>query len=1063
MKSPGSQLPDHNRGILSYFVQHRTAANLLLVLMIVAGLAASTRIRAQFFPDVAVEQIAVSIAWPGAGPAEMDEAVVARLEPQLRTVEGVKDVAAVSRTGSASITLEFNPSTDMSQALDDVKAAVDQVSDLPEDIDEPVIRPNRWRDRVTDVLVSGNVDVDALKRIAEEVRTELFRQGVTLVELDGISAPEIRIDVRPADLERYGLSLNDISEAIKAETGTLPVGEIERTGARVRAASRPLTAEALSDIAIRAGADGSKVLLRDVADVGNEGIDREIALYENGKAAVLLAVDRDAQGDALAIQAKVEKAVAAIQPTLTAGVEVKLVHPRAQAISDRLDILIKNGLSGLAVVIVLLFLFLSSRTAFWVTAGIPVAMAATIALMYAFGFTLNMVSLFALIICLGIVVDDAIVVGEHADHLARSGMPPEEAAASAARRMAAPVFAASITTVVAFAVLGLIGGRFGRMIADMPFTVAVVILASLVESFLILPAHMRHALAHNTGRSLLDLPSTYVNRGFDWFRENIFRRIVRTAVSLRYPVIATGLLLLSVSVGAVVDKTVRWQFFSSPERATIRANLAMLDSASRADTLAMVAELDRALKAVDERYAAKYGTAPVKVAIAKVGATSGRGLKSADTKEPDRLASYDIELIDPDDRTYSAFDFIQDWQDEIARHPLLETLALRGDRSGPGGDAIDVRLSGASETTLKAAAESLKAALARYPAATGIEDDMAYDRPELMIRLNAKGQALGFTTQSIAAALRQRLDGVEAVKLARDDSEVVAKVRLPNSELGASFMHQATLPMPAGGFVALTEIATFEEIEGFSSIRRENGERRIQVSGDLSDDPEAAAETMAALRDTILPDVASSFGVRWTLGGLAEQENEFLSDATIGLFAALVGIYCILAWVFASWTRPLIVMLVIPFGLIGAIWGHWLHATPLSMFSVVGLIGMAGIIINDSIVLVTAIDEKTRTRDMLSSIIDGTADRLRAVMLTTLTTVGGLAPLLLETSRQAQFLKPTVITLAYGLGFGMLLVLILTPAMLAIQHDIAMQLKSFRRAPRLRARAKTITTDATAI
>ncbi len=1043
-------------GILGYFVRHRTAANLLLAAMVVAGLAASTKIRAQFFPDIPIEQITVSVAWPGAGPKEMDEAVVARIEPQLRTVEGVKTVTAIARSGSATVSLEFQPDADIAQALDDVKAAVDQVSDLPQDIERPVIRPTRWRDRVTDVLVAGDVGVDALKSTADELKTNLFRRGVTLVDVAGVSPPEIRIDVRLADLERYGLSFSEISAAIKAETGTQPIGEIEGTGTRVRAASRAVTAEALAVIPVRSLADGSKVYLKDVADVGEEGLDREIAFYENGRPAVLLQINRDANGDALGIQAKVEEAVADLAPSLTAGIDVKLVHPRAQAIAERLDILVRNGISGLAVVIVLLFLFLSSRTAFWVTAGIPVAMAATIALMYAFGFTLNMISLFALIICLGIVVDDAIVVGEHADHLARKGLPPDEAAAQAANRMAAPVFSASITTVIAFSVLALIGGRFGTLIADIPFTVAVVILASLVESFLILPAHMRHALAHSGRRNLLDLPSEYVNRGFNWFRENIFRGVVRQAVTFRYPAVAAGLLLLAVSAGAVIDKTVRWQFFSSPERATIRANLAMLDSATRADTQAMVAELDRALKAVDQRYSEKYGLAPVNVAIAKVGATTGRGLKSADTKHPDQLAGYDIELIDPDARPYTAFEFIKDWQDEIERHPLLETLALRGDRSGPGGDAIDIRLSGASEDVLKTAAEAVKAALARYPAATGVEDDMAYDRPELLVTLTPKGEALGFTTEAVAAALRQRLDGVDAVKLARGDEEIVAKVRLPKAAIGPSYLHQATLPLPAGGFIALSEIASFSEVQGFSSIRRENGERRISVTGDLSDDAEASANVMGALQTTILPEVAAQFGVSWSLGGLAEQESEFMSEALLGLICALIGIYCILAWVFASWSRPVIVMLVIPFGIIGTIWGHWLHDVPLSMFSVVGLIGMAGIIINDSIVLVTTIDERAERSDILSAIVEGTADRLRAVLLTTLTTVGGLAPLLMETSRQAQFLKPTVITLAYGLGFGVLMILILTPAMMAIQHDIGMRMKSMRRWPRVIGRSRAV-------
>ncbi len=1050
-------------GVLGYFVTHRTAANLLLMMMLVGGIAAATKLRAQFFPDVPVDTISVSVAWSGAAPSDMDQAIVSRIEPRLRVIDGVKTVTAVARQGTATITLEFQPGTDIAAAMDEAKMAIDEVRDLPADIEKPVLRPRRWRDRVTDVLISGDLGVDQLYRVAEDFKAALFAKGVTLTTIEGISAPEIRIDVRPHDLERFQVSLADISAAIKAETGTQPIGRIESTGARVRAQTRELTPEAIAAIPVRARADGSKILLADIADVAEEGLDRKIALYHDGKPAVIVQVNRDAQGDALKLQAIVEAAVADMTPGLTQGVAMKLVHPRASEISARLDILVANGITGLGVVIVLLFLFLSARTAFWVTAGIPVAMAATLALMYAFGFTFNMISLFALIICLGIVVDDAIVVGEHADHLARQGLKPDEAAAAAANRMAAPVFSASVTTVIAFSVLALISGRMGRLVSDIPFTVSVVILASLVESFLILPAHMRHALKHAGKTSLIDLPSTWVNRGFDRFKAHVFIPFMRMVIALRYPVLAAGLALLAVSVAAFFDKTVRWQFFSSPERATIRANLAMLDNATRADTKAMLAELDRALKVVDERYQKEYGRAPVQVAIAKLGSTTGRGLKGADVKDPDQLAGYDIELIDPDQRPYTAFNFIRDWQDEIKRHPLLETLALRGDRSGPGGDAIDIRLSGGDETTLKSAAEAVKAALARYPAASGVEDDLAYDRPELLIQLTARGEALGFTTQAIAAALRQRLDGIEAIKLAREAQEVIARVRLPKTDVGPAYLHQARVALPDGsGFVALGDIATVSEQQGFSSIRRENGNRRIAISGDLSDDAAAGAEVIGALKSEILPDVAARFGVTWSLGGLAEQEGEFLSEAALGFILALIGIYLVLAWVFASWSRPAIVMLIIPFGLIGAIWGHWLHATPMTMFSVVGLIGMAGIIINDSIVLVTTIDERAQRSDLLSAIVAGTADRLRAVMLTTLTTVGGLAPLLFEASRQAQFLKPTVITLAYGLGFGVVMVLLLTPAMMGVHHDIARNVKAMRRLPRVLARRRAIAAAARA-
>lgn len=1038
------------RGFLGYFVGHRTAANLLLLLMVLGGAYAGTKIRAQFFPDVVIDTISVSIAWPGVGPKEMDEAVATRLEPKLRAVEGVKKTTATAKQGSAAVTLEFQPGWDMTAAHNDVTSALGELRDLPAEAEKPVVRRTRWRDRVTDVVISGDVGVELLDRYAEELKDRLFRIGVTSTSIQGISDPVIRVDVRPEALKRHGLTLLEIATAIEAESGTKPIGEIEGGGARIRAPARDMTPEALGGIAVRSLPDGTKIMLRDVARIADEGLDREVAIYHDGKPAVILQVQRDAAGDAIKIQDQVEKTVAELQPTLAAGVDMFLAHARAQAISDRLDLLIRNGLGGLVIVVTLLFLFLSSRTAFWVAAGIPVAMAATVALMYVFGFTFNMISLFALIICLGIVVDDAIVVGEHADHLARKGLSPAEAATQAARRMAAPVFAASATTVIAFCVLGLIGGRFGALISDIPFTVAVVLIASIVESFLILPAHLRHALSAKRSSSWINLPSRIVNRGFERFRDHAFRPFLRTVVRLRYPVVATAILLLSLSVSAFFDKTVRWKFFSSPERSVVRANLAMLPNATRADTKAMVDELDRAMKVVDARYAEKYGQSPLKVALARVGGMTGRrGLAGADTKNPDLLAGYEIELIDPDKRPYSSFEFIRDWRAEINKNPLLETLALRGERSGPGGDAIDIRLAGADEATLKEAAETIKAALAHYPAASGIEDDLAYDKPELLVTVTPKGEAMGFTTASVAQALRQRLEGIDAVKLARGTRELIVKVQLPESEVGPQYLHKASVPLAGGGFTALTEIAEIREVQGFSSIRRENGDRTLSVKGDLSDDAEASAEVMTALKERILPDIGARYGISWSLGGLAEQESDFLSEAVIGLMLALAGIYLTLAWVFGSWSRPMIVMLVIPLGLIGAIWGHWLHGLPLSMFSVVGLLGMAGIVINDSIVLVTTIDERARRTDMLTSIVDGSTDRLRAVMLTTFTTVGGLTPLLFEPSRQALFLKPTVITLAYGLGFAMFLVLLVTPATLAIQHDVALRLKSMRRLARL--------------
>lgn len=1045
-------------GLLRYFVGHKTAANLLLLLMLVAGVIGGLKIRAQFFPDVVIDTLNVSISWSGTGPQEVDEAIVSRLEPKLRAIDGIETITAVAREGSASFKLEFLPSWNMDSALDDVRAAIDEFTELPEDADEPVIRRSRWRDRVTDVVISGPSDMVLLERYAEELKNKLFKVGVTTTNLVGISDPIVRIDVDPTALERHKITLETVSSAISAETGTQAIGDIDDGSARIRAQARKADVQTINTIAIRSLPDGTKLRVSDVATVQEEGLDRETALYHNGKAAVLIEVQRDANGDAIKLQGKVEQVISEMAPTLPNGMDILLAHPRAKAISDRLDILIRNGVGGLVIVLAFLFLFLSARTAFWVAAGIPVAMAATVAMMYAFGFTFNMISLFALIICLGIVVDDAIVVGEHADQLSRQGLSPAEASAQAAHRMSLPVLSASVTTVIAFAGLVFIDGRFGRLISDLPFTVAVVILASLLESFLILPAHMRHALSAKKSDAWYDMPSRWVNRGFLAFRERAFRPFMRVVVTLRYPILAMAFLLLAVSVSAILDRTVKWRFFSSPERNTIRANIAMLPGANRADTKAMLDEMDRALKAANAKFSEKYGQAPVVLALAKVGGSTGRGLRGAETKDTDLLGGFDIELIDPDLRSYSAFTFIQAWRDEIKSSPMLETLALRGDRSGPGGDAIHVRLSGNDEKILKSAAEAIKLSLQRFPNATALEDDLAYDKPEYLVTLKPKGEALGFTTASIARALRQRLNGIEAAKLARGSREVKIEVRLPEKEIGPGYLHKVSLPVSGGGFVPLTEIASIEEIQGFSAIRRENGERIVNVTGDLGEDPTASAEVISALQEQILPEVASRFDVSWTLGGLAEQEKDFLTEATIGFALCLTAIYLVLVWIFSSWTRPLTIMLVIPFGLIGAVWGHYVHDVALSMFSIVGLIGMAGIIINDSIVLVTTIDERLPKQDYISAIVDGAADRLRAVLLTTLTTVGGLAPLLFEQSRQALFLKPTVITLGYGLGFGLVLVLLVTPAMVAIQHDISSRLKSARRLTQYWTMAKEKTT-----
>ncbi len=1044
-------------GILSYFTRHKTAANLLLVILIAAGIAAFPRMRAQFFPDVIIDNVTVSVAWDGAGAEDVDQAIVQVIEPALLAVEGVESSEASSREGNARITLDFEPGWDMARAADDVQAAVDTITDLPEEAEEPEVRRGVWRDRVTDVVITGPVGVDQLGRFADEFVTRLFAAGVTRTTIRGVAATETVIEVPSLSLIRNDITMREIADAIAEEAEADPAGDVTGANARVRTGVAKTSADQIARIVLRSNPDGSKLTIGDVGQIFVGGVDRERAYFVGEEPAISIRVDRSDRGDAIEIQRKVEDVAAGLQATLPEGVAIELIRTRAEAITGRLNILLDNGLVGLGLVVTLLFLFLNARTAFWVAAGIPVAMTAAIALMYLAGLTINMVSLFALIITLGIVVDDAIVVGEHADARARRyGESGPEAAERAARRMFPPVFSATLTTIIAFFGLVAIGGRFGDLIADIPFTVIVVLIASLVECFLILPHHMAHSIVHSAKEHWYDIPSRVVNTGFRWFREAIFRRLIAFVIWARYPVLAGAILVLAGQVSNFITGDLQWRFFNAPERGSVSGNFAMAPGATREDTMEMMREMQRAAEAVAQRYEDEHGIDILDYVIAEVGGNTGRGLSGVETKETYQLGSIAIELIDADLRVgYSSRRFVSDLQDEVNRHPLTETLSFRSWGSGPGGDALDVQLYGADNETLKAAAEWLKTMMAQFPEVSALEDSLAYDKEELILELTPQGTALGFTIDGLGRVLRHRLNGIEAASYPEGPRSATIRVELPAGELTADFLDRTRMRTEAGEYVALADIVTVETRAGFSTVRRENGLRLVSVNGDIDEDnPERANEIMAQLENSILPELEETFGVASTLSGLAEQENEFLNDARTGFLLCLLGIYLCLAWIFSSWTRPIVVMSVIPFGLVGMFYGHMQWDVPLSMFSVVGLIGMTGIIINDSIVLVTTVDEHAKDRGLIPAIVDGAADRFRAVLLTTLTTVLGLAPLLYEQSQQAQFLKPTVITLTYGLGFGMVLVLIVVPSLLAMQHDVAKQVTALRRAFRAPAGAR---------
>lgn len=1045
-------------GLLSYFTRHGTVANLLLVIMVVLGLVALPRMRTQFFPDVVVNNVTVGVVWVGAGAEDVDEAIIQVLNPVLLAVEGVENTHAYANEASALLIIDFEPGWDMGRAADEVQAAVDTVDTLPEDAEDPVVKRGAWRDRVTDVVITGPVGVDQLGGYADEMVTRLFAEGITRATIRGIAAAETMVEVTSKSLIENDISMAQIAKAIAEEATADPAGDVTGANVRVRTGIAKRSPKHVAAIVLRSNPDGSTLTIGDVADVKDEGAARDRAYFVDDNPAVSIRIDRSERGDAIKIQHKVEEIAEKMLLTLPPDVRIDLIRTRAKAISDRLGILIDNGLMGLVLVVSLLFLFLNARTAFWVAAGIPAAMLAAIAMMYMAGMTINMVSLFALIITLGIVVDDAIVVGEHADYRVRKlGEPPIVAAENAAFRMAAPVFSATLTTVIAFSSLSLLQGRLGDLIGAIPIAVSVVLIASLIECFLILPHHMSHALKHSVKEHWYDFPSRVVNHGLGLFRENIFRPLMRLVIWARYPVLAALLLILAIQAAHFIRGDIARRFFVPPEQSSISANFAMMDGASREDTLAMMHEVQRSVVEIGKKYEAEYGTNPVIYLLSEVGGNTGSGISGTKTKAAELLGSVAIELIEVDERPYSSFQLVSDLQDAVNQHPKTEILSFRRWSSGPSADSLAVDFYGADASTLKAAAEALKTAVSVYGEVSALEDSLSYDKPELILELTPQGQALGFSIDDLGRVLRARLSGIQAATYPDGLREASIRVELDERELSADFLGQMQLRTGSGKYVPLTDIVTVQSRTGFSTVFRENGVRQVSVTGDISeDDPARAEEIIAEIEQDILPKIAAQFEVAYQMGGLAKQEREFMSDAAVGFVLCLIGIYLALAWIFSSWTRPIVVMAIIPFGIVGTFYGHMAWDVAFSMFTVIGLIGMTGIIINDSIVLITTIDEYATTRGLIPAIIDGAVDRLRPVLLTTLTTVLGLMPLLYEQSSQAQFLKPTVVTLVYGLAFGMVLVLLLVPAFLAIQQDFKRQFAALRRAVKSLRRASLV-------
>ena len=1028
---------------IEFFIKHNTAANLLMVLMVVIGIISIDRLNRQFFPTFDVEVVGVKVTWSGATAEDVDANIVQPLEPELRVINDVKKVISNSYEGRASIQVEFEFGADMKQALADVESAVGLV-DLPEESEQPEIVKAEFRDGVSNLVLSGPFTKEALRVLAKEVKEDLQRLGVDKIDIEGLPDEVILIEVSETELARLGMSLDEISRAIGRDSLDVPAGRFADGAFTVRSLGLRRSVREYAGIEVMIRPDGSRVTLGDIAVITETLDEPGVDLTRNGMPAVELKFFRGKTSDSLEISGVIQDWLAEYRTRAPESLVIEQYDVRANLIQERISLLVRNGLGGLVLVVGVLFLFLSGRVAFWVATGIPVAFMATFGVMLASGQSINMISLFGLIMALGIVVDDAIVIGEHAEHLRqRRGVSLDHAAAVAATRMGPPVVSAMLTTVAAFLPLFTVKGIIGEIISAIPMVVVAVLIASLLEVFLILPAHLAHFCGGNKP------PSRFrrnFDSGFNWFKEGPFRWLVTLSVRWRLATLAIAFSMLMVSIGMISSGRVNFVFFTSPEADQAFGNIVMAPGTPRSQTERMLREVERALAVTEDKLTGGKGGL-VKIAVASLGTTRSGDQNGGGGGAADIRAGVAVELITADQRDVRMRDFVAEWRRQVKPMPGLDRLTIRAPTGGPPGRDIDIRLMGNDLTVLKEAASELTKIIETIPTANSIAENLSYGAEERIIRLTPLGQSLGFTVASVGQQLRAALDGAVVLRFPRGDEEVTVRIALPDEEVSSDNIGGLRLIAPDGSAVQLADIATVENRLGFSVIRRQDGFREVAVTSDLDSEVISTPEAVARVTAEGLPELASKYGLRFRFDGRNTERAEAFADMATGATIALICIYIILAWVFSSWLQPFAVMIMIPFALIGAVFGHYFMGLTMTILSMFALIALAGIVVNNSIILVSTIERRMEELDgdRMGAIVSGAVDRLRPVILTSFTTICGLSTLMFERSLQAQFLIPMATTIVFGLAITTLLVLFVVPSTLALGEDVKKMVGGIRK------------------
>ena len=1037
-------------GPIAYMANNRVAANLLAIAILAGGVVSLGGLEREAWPTVPFNTIEVSMAYPGATPQEVEESIIAKIEEQVRALEDVNAVKSVAAPGVASVRVELESGTDVGKAMDDIESAVARIHSFPGAAERPEFREMSNRQSMIRLVVHGDVPERALKRLAYQIEEQLASlPSVSYVETTGTKSDEISIEVPLAQLRALGLTLDDVARVVAQSSLELSAGEIDTADGqvRVRTLGRRYDQQAFEDIVLIGGEDGTAVRLRDIAEVRDGfGTSNLIVRYQ-GRPAVFVEVFRADGEHVMDVATQVHDHIGnVVVPSLPEGVGVTVWNDDSGSYSERLDLLLKNGLLGLALVLVALALFLELRLALWVVVGLVTSGVGALAVMFAFDLAINAISLFSFVLAIGIIVDDAIIVSEQIHQERMRGTAGVTAAIVGARRVRGPLTFAVLTSVVAFVPLLFIPGGIGEIWTALPIITIGMLLISLAESLLILPRHLAHLPGPDeTARGFLDdlMSGAHerFNRALYRFVDGPLSRILGFATRQPAIILAGAFGLFVVSASLIPAGVVQTRFADVVEADFVTAALEMPDGTTATRTHEVAVQLEQAGERVLERLSREEGpdAAPVlagtMVTVGREPRVEGGGLNpSPNLNPPANIAAIELKLVGAHQRDISTIAVMEAWREEVGVLPYVRGIAFSGELIDLGSP-VHVVLSHPDPERLNQIADTVVAGLQSIAGVFDVRSDHAPGVREMQLSLRPEARTLGVTLGDLAAQARAAYFGAEALRIQRGTEEVPVYVRLPGHERDdITDIESYVVRTPAGGHVPLRHLASLAIGTSSADIRREDGQRVVTVTADVDDSVVSGGDASAVLEDTVLAEVASAnTQFTYSFGGEQQQQLQSLDALYRGFALAMLFIFALLATALSSYGMPFIVMAIIPFGLVGVIIGHLVLGVPVSAASLLGFFGLSGVVVNDSLVMIDFIKQKLNEgATPRVAIIEGAKGRFRPILLTSLTTFLAFTPLILEPAIQAQFFVPFAASLGVGIMVTTAMLMVLVPALMAV-------------------------------